>query len=278
MHLGTGVSLFRLSPPYTSLEAFLPRGRPTPRAERREDGSFLVWRMGAEDLDRSAALYDVSRRTPGVSLVVILPPAEAWPRNPRDAFELILETRPSRVLPHQRVPAPGDLVDLMREGPGSIPAEVLDYVGWRGIWLERETRAILSRIGDLSDEVTTMAGVARGLYMSRRSVGRRFQTQGLPSPSQWLKMFRVLRACILLQQTRLTLHDVARCLHYPDAFTLSNQMSRMAGVRAEGIRSRVGWEWVVEAWIRREEAKGFFGLQFPIGAGPSPLGGVEAGQ
>jgi AraC-like DNA-binding protein len=277
MHLGTGVSLFRLSPPYASMEALLPTGRPTSRAERREDGSFLVWRMGADDPNRSV-LYDVSRRPPGVSLVVILPPAEDWLRSPRDAFELILETRPSRVLPHQRLPAAGDLVDLMREGPGSIPAEVLDYVGWRGVWLERETRTILSRIGELSDEVTTMAGVARGLYMSRRSVGRRFQAQGIPSPSQWLKMFRVLRACILLQRTHLTLHDVARCLHYPDAFTLSNQMSRVAGVRAEGIRARVGWEWIVEAWIRREEAKGFFRPVFPMGAGGNPAGGVEAGS
>ncbi len=270
-------SLFRLAPPYSSLEILGPaRGRGA-QVRGVEEGSFLVWNMAFDEPTR-AVFHEVARRPYGVSLVVILPPADSWRRSVRDAFELIVETRPARILPHHRVSAPGELVDLMREGPGSIPAEVLDYLAWRGLWIDRDTRQVLSKIGELSDEVTTMAAVARGLYLSRRSLGRRFQARGLPTPSQWLKVFRILRSCVLLQRTGLTLHDVARNLHYPDAFTLSNQMYRMAGVRSERIRSHVGWEWIFEAWIRREEAKGSFQAARTADARSAPSGGTEVGS
>ena len=33
-------------------------------------------------------------------------------------------------------------------------------------------------------------------------------------------------------------------------------MKRMIGFRPSEVRQRLGWEWIVEAWLRREIAAG----------------------
>lgn len=273
MLLRSQTSLFLLKPPYAGVEGVDP-GRSL-RNESRDipQGSILLWNMAREEASEST-FHVVSRRPYGLPLVVFLPPAGAWKRSARKAFELVVETRPIRMLPHQRVPAIGEVVQAVREGPGAISAEVLDYLFWRGIWMDRGTRQVVGKIGDLSSEVATLGSVARALYMSRRSLGRCFQTQGLPAPSLWLKMFRILRASILLQRTGLSLQDVARSLRYPDAFTLSNQMHLLMGVRPERVRDQIGWEWVLEAWIQNQIARG----SFRIMSAKQPAQGMEIQQ
>jgi hypothetical protein len=54
----------------------------------------------------------------------------------------------------------------------------------------------------------------------------------------------------------VNLAEVAFGLGYPDAFALSNQMMRLAGVRPALARERAGWEWPFERWLCREEALG----------------------
>jgi hypothetical protein len=69
---------------------------------------------------------------------------------------------------------------------------------------------------------------------------------------------RAVRACIQLQSLRSSLFDVARDLGYPDGFALSNQMSRLTGVRPSVAREHLGWEWILEGWLRREASTGGF--------------------
>jgi hypothetical protein len=37
---------------------------------------------------------------------------------------------------------------------------------------------------------------------------------------------------------------------------MSNQMKRLIGYRPSDIRACLGWEWIVEAWLRREAEVG----------------------
>jgi hypothetical protein len=37
---------------------------------------------------------------------------------------------------------------------------------------------------------------------------------------------------------------------------MSNQMKRMIGYRPTEVREHLGWEWIVEAWLRREATAG----------------------
>jgi AraC-like DNA-binding protein len=134
----------------------------------------------------------------------------------------------------------------------------MDYLAWRGIVLDQETRHIVRKTLELSEDVRTVSALSRSLYLSRRALGRRFLERGIPVPSHWLHFGRVLRACVQLQNMKSSLFDVASDLSYPDGFALSNQMSRLVGVRPSVAREYLGWEWILESWLRREAVTGGF--------------------
>jgi AraC-like DNA-binding protein len=242
-------------------------------------GSALVW-----DLSKRCRRRDipaVANRPPGMPLILILPRAERINRDTPllDISELC---RPAAVLPfHPRVEAE-DLTDLLREGPEELPIAVTDYLRWRGIRVDRDTRHLIRRTVELSREIRTVEGLSRALYLSRRALGRRFVSRRLPVPSHWLQFSRLLRATIQLQRRRHTLEAVAMGLGYPDGFSLSNQMTRLTGVRPSVVRERLGWEWLMEAWLDREGENGAIamparsGTLTPPGARTRPAPGRSA--
>lgn len=138
----------------------------------------------------------------------------------------------------------------------------MDYITWRGVDVDQETRRLIRKTVELSSELKTVSALARSLYMSRRALGRRFLKRGLPVPSHWLHFSRILRASLELQNTDRNLFQVACSFGYPDGFSLSNQMKRLADIRPSETRKCLGWEWIVEAWLRREAATE--GLRIPL--------------
>jgi len=152
-----------------------------------------------------------------------------------------------------------DLLSLLRREPEDLPIEVMDYLQWRGIDVEIETRTLLRRTIELSNELRSVKALARSMYVSRRALGRRFLTKGLPVPSHWLHFGRILRVTLRLQNfPEETLSQAAHRFGYRDGFALSNQMYRLVGVRPSEARRYHGWEWFVEAWLDAERAQGSF--------------------
>jgi len=147
---------------------------------------------------------------------------------------------------------PEDLLPYLKRFPVDFDLEVTDYLTWRGIEVDMETRRLIRKTFELSAELRTVSGLARSLYISRRALGRRFMSRGLPVPSHWLHFGRVLRASLRLQGEGTNLSSIAYDLGYPDGFSLSNQMHRMTGLRPSLMRECFGWEWIVEAWLFRE--------------------------
>jgi transcriptional regulator GlxA family with amidase domain len=90
------------------------------------------------------------------------------------------------------------------------------------------------------------------MYISRRTLGRHFALSGLPVPSHWLQFARLLHVSIQLQNETGAAFRIATRAGYPDGFTMSNQMKRMIGYRPTEVRNWLGWEWLLEAWLRRE--------------------------
>jgi len=219
-------------------------------------GSAVVWAMGSvQDSEVSRILR---RRPGGTPLLVILPRAEEVSR-PQDLFALVDQCRPHSLLPFHDQPSPLDLRTLLAGIPADIPGAVVEYLGWRGLVLDLDLRRTIRRILELSGEVRTVTGLARGLYMSRRALGRRFLREGLPVPSHWLHFGRVLRVALDLQRPGATLMSVAYEHGYPDGFSLSNQMKRLTGLRPSDLADRLGWEWILERWIQEEVRAGGFG-------------------
>ncbi len=242
-------AVFLLGPPYRHLRAVDPADPVQPR----EGGWVLLWNLGSEAA--SDGLRLVAERLAGISLVIILPSGDEQ-LSVLKILRLIEQTRPQAVLPHHRVPSPGEIASVVRRPPTSLASSVTEYMEWRGIPLDPVTRNIIRRTVELSDRVQTITALAKNLYMSRRALGRRLLNQGLPAPSHWLQAARILRATIKLQNSDASLFRVASSLGYPDGFSLSNQMRRLCGIRPLEARERLGWEWLFETWLVREAQRG----------------------
>ena len=239
-------------PPYRRLEV-LDHPYQIPRSPLPNRGSVLLWNLEPGEI--AVGSRSVRARPPGVALFIILPPTSEL--GSRGAlFRLMELCRPHSVLPHVDEIDPEELVPVLRRFPSQFAIEVTEYLIWRGIEVDLDTRRLLRKTLELSEELRTVSGLARGLYMSRRALGRRFMTRGLPVPSHWLHFGRVLRGSIRLQDRRANLFGVGCELGYPDGFAFSNQLKRLTGLRPSIMRHCFGWEWIVEAWLFKEAKAG----------------------
>ena len=240
-------------PPYREFIPLEP-SETFPRDRKVLRGTALIWNLKKDD--DAYLLKRASSRPAGLPLMIILPPAQELRACRDKVLAVAEEARPQTILPHQPRMEPEEMRCLLRREPSNLPQEFTDYLLWRGLPLDQETRRIVRRTVELSLELRTLQALARALYLSRRALGRRFQKRGLPVPSHWLQVSRLLRATLRMQNSGSSLFEVAFSLGYPDGFTLSNQMERLVGVRPSVARERLGWEWFVEAWLQREKETG----------------------
>ena len=241
-----------LSVPYREL---VPLTAPAEFIERERGlkGSAVIWRLGTAELGDDLRI--ARRRPAGVVLVLILPPASSLTAE-TDLLHVIGRCRPTAIVPHHEDIDPGDMKSLIRRPPTDLPVEFTEYLAWRGLRVDRGTRDIIRRTVRLARHLTTIASLSRTIYLSRRALGRRFVSRGLPVPSHWLQFCRILHAVLQLQNSSQSLHSVACGLGYPDGFALSNQMNRLIGVRPSTARRCLGWEWLIECWLQKERATG----------------------
>ncbi len=241
------------TPPYHRLEAL--RWDDRRFTQPPSPGTGLVWQLSLGSWSRVFEV--VRRRPPGMALIVILPASVDRDAAP-ELLRVVEACRPHSILPFHREPHVDDLSELLRREPEDLSVEIMDYLQWRGINVDIEIRHLIRKTIDLSSELRSITALARSLYLSRRALGRRFLTNGLPVPSHWLHFGRVLRAALKLQGSAVTLAEAASRLGYPDGFALSNQMHRLVGVRPSDARRCLGWDWLVEAWIHTEAVSGGF--------------------
>lgn len=245
-------ALRALTHPYDRLVP-VTRGRSQLKEVASQAGSALIWQVSVSGAAETAAF--VEGRPGGLSLIVILPEAPALEEHPV-LLDAVYRARPRGLLPHHYGPRASDLAEVLRCPPLDLAADVTDYLTWRGISIDRETTQIVRQIIDLSAKHSTISGLARAMYMSRRALGRRLSTRGLPVPSHWLQFARLMRFATRLQNSEASIFSLAYELGYPDGFAVSNQMYRLIGHRPSEVRERLGWEWILEAWLRREAEGG----------------------
>ena len=241
-----------LAYPYLTLRPF-SKGPRELRSAARQAGSALVWSMA--DGRHPACAEMVADRPGGLALLVILPPGEAVLSDPNLLHD-VQRVRPHGILPFHAAPSASDLAQVLRTPPADLGGEVTDYLRWRGLGIDRDTAHVIRRIIDLSAELRSVSAVSRGMYLSRRALGRRLMSRGLPVPSHWLQVGRLLRVALKLQNGDATVSSIAFDLGYPDGFSVSNQMERLIGYRPSEVRTRLGWEWILEAWLRKEAERG----------------------
>lgn len=243
------------APPYEQLVpidvSWVPSSMP-PR------GEAIVWRL-VDGKDQEAEFRWLHHRAPGLPLFLVLPPATELSRSlPLLHYVNVLD--PRFVLPHGRMVAPHYLKQLLAAPPQHFAVTLTDYLTRRGLLIEPRIRNEVRRIFECVPETSSITQLSRRLYTSRRTLGRHFAAAGLPVPSHWLQFGRLLLATLQIQTDATAIFRIASRVGYPDGFTMSNQMKRLFGCRPTEVRDRLGWEWVVESWIRQEARAGNFDL------------------
>ncbi len=234
------------SPPYTELSEWeicqdWPSGR----------GHAVVWFLHNEENQREQYKRLLSRPHQ-LPLFILLPPA--------DEIDAILKIVPvlndlhaRGVLPNGPVSTVEPLRMLLRHAPRDLPAFMVGYLTRRNILRDTKARSIIQKFFELAPTITSISGVARRLYTSRRTLGRLFEERELPVPSHWLQFARLLYVATKLQADDATpVFRIAAQYRYPDGFTMSNQMKRLIGCRPSDVRENLGYEWFVEEWLEME--------------------------
>lgn len=244
-------TLHFFAPPYDRLE---PRDDALTAPPERLKGAAIVWWL--VEAERQEDEFERLRaRPPGLPVIVLLPHAREIHRTlPLLNFLSIL--RPRAVLPSGNLAAPDRLRIVLAAPPRALAETVTIYLAQRGVLTDRHIRREIQRIMELAPEVASISKLSRRMYTSRRTLGRHLSAAGLPVPSHWLQFARLLYISVQLQNDSSAIFRIACRAGYPDGFTMSNQMKRLIGYRPSDIRACLGWEWIVEAWLRREAEVG----------------------
>ena len=171
--------LFHFAHPYARLDPLPALHGHDQTNERVPRGEALVWRVRPPLAGQ--VFESVRSRRPGMALIVILPSTEEL-SGPADLLRVVELCRPQSILPYHAELDLQDLRELLRRPPDDLAAEVTDYVSWRGVTVDSDTRHLLRRTIEISAEVRTVHSLARSLYLSRRALGRRFLSRGIPVP------------------------------------------------------------------------------------------------
>lgn len=251
------LSLIR--PPYVKAErlevGWSPRELP-PR------GHALVWSLRGAPLP--GLLESVLARPAGLPLFLVLPP----PGRVGEVVGLLArlhELAPRAVVPWGPLADVEALRALLATHARPLPIEVTEYLIRRGLLPLRAAMAA-RQVLELAGTTRSITALCKRMYLSRRTLGRHFEAEGIPVPSHWLQMGRLLNVAVRLQREHATAFRAAVDVGYPDGFTMSNQMKRMLGCRPTEVRECLGWEWIVESWVKSETQRGGFAAERFVGA------------
>ncbi|QFZ22667.1 GlxA family transcriptional regulator [Saccharothrix syringae] len=95
---------------------------------------------------------------------------------------------------------------------------------------------LLAWLEDRLDEEHSVASLAERATMSERTFARRFAAETGTTPHRWLTTQRVLRARRLLEETELTVEDVAHRCGFGTAALLRHHFTALVGVAPKDYR------------------------------------------
>jgi hypothetical protein len=133
----------------------------------------------------------------------------------------------------------------------SLAEDVVEWLGLYGLRLSPLVSSLLLQIVANGPRHDSLTSLLTSIGIPETSARFRMHKKRLPPPSRWFQVARALHAALRIQgEPRTCLMRLAHQLGYADHSALSQLVNRAFGVRPGMIRGTLGWEWLMERWIR----------------------------
>jgi len=197
------------------------------------------------------AIRSLRQRLPSVPVVLSLGPEIPDP--------LYLATQASRSSVRAVVAGSSTLPEALRRpltSSASLGPDVVEWLTLFGIRLSPTLAHLVSQIFTEAPRFTEVGDLLQSLGAAESSTRFRFRKKGLPAPSRWLQAARALHAALRIQmEPEKSILAHAYAMGYSDHSALCHQMKRMFGTTPAAVRQTLGWEWLLERWVRAEISK-----------------------
>jgi AraC-like DNA-binding protein len=136
--------------------------------------------------------------------------------------------------------------------PPDLPGDIEEWLPLRLPGLAPGLVQLVGTIVRRSARFAEVGALLASADHAERTVRTWFRRAGIPGPGKWLAVAHAVRAALRLQaEDRAPLLALAVECGYSDHSSLSRQSLRLFGVRPGVIRRTLGWEWLMDRWLRR---------------------------
>lgn len=236
-----------LRPPYDHRDL-----RPALAGTGRDDiapGSIVGVHISHPLIDAAAVgelVRDLTRRWLGCPVVVFLE---------MSAEEAILvSARLSAVRARAVVGVGPEMPTILRDAltdPARLGSAVVDWLQLRPIRLNPNQADLLEKVFASAPEHGELTSLLDHYRIPQSSARFRLRKRGLPSPNRWFQVARAVHAALRLQaRPEASVAAVAHQLGFVDHSALAHLLRRSLNVTAHQIRGTLGWEWLLDRWLR----------------------------
>lgn len=202
-----------------------------------------------EGLERfGLAIGSLRREHPSVPLVLRIP-------TPLDANAAVLIQHATQLRVRGVLLDGEPIPDALRRtltSPVDLASDVVEWLSFRLRRLSPEVAELCRTIFREGPAVARIEILLARVGGSARTARARFRKLALPSPAHWHQAARAIHSALCLQRCTTTpLFELAMRLGYCDHSALCHQLLRLFGMRASQVRSLLGWEWLLDAWLAR---------------------------
>ena len=135
--------------------------------------------------------------------------------------------------------------------PSTLAQGVVDWLQLRSIRLNPNQADLIQSIFAAAPRHDDLTSLLDRHGIPQSSARFRLKKRGLPSPTRWFQLARAIHAALRLQaRPDQSVASVARQLGFADHSAFAHLLRRSLHVTANQIRGTLGWEWLLEHWLR----------------------------